>query len=461
LPGDLVFPDGFQWGIAMSAFQTEGNVENDWTDWAATGKAPPLGDACDSWNRWPEDVQVASDLGVKVFRMSIEWARIEPEEGTFDEAAIAHYHDFLTAVRQAGMEPLVTLHHFTNPRWVAEQGGWSDPRIVESFRAYAAFVGEHLGDVVDYWNPQNESVVYITGMALVSVFPGGKMFDVDFLRQMFRQTVFANAAGVDALRASDLTDADGDDKPVVSWLVHATSPTYPAEPASAADVTAADNWDYLYNLAFVNALVYGELDLDFDRNIDPNVLVSGLHEGTFTELKGRVDVLGINYYARNFVMSVPDVIPNVDALPCVNGMCGNLGPIAGDNGNEVYPAGLYRALKMFAPFGLPLFVSENGVADAEDDLRPAYLVQHLAQVHRAIADGVDVRGYLHWSLLDNYEWVSGYTMKFGLVAVDFETQVRTPRPSYDLYRDIVAANAVPKTALDQWPLDGIVVAPGD
>ncbi len=460
-PGDLVFPDGFQWGVAMSAFQTEGHVENDWTDWAAAGKAPLLGDACDSWNRWPEDVQLAADLGVKVFRMSVEWARIEPQEGAFDEAAIAHYRDVLTAVRKAGMEPLVTLHHFTNPRWVAAAGGWADPRIVESFKAYAAFVGQRLGDLVDQWNPQNESVVYITGLSLVNTFPGGQIFDLDLLHRMFRHTVFANAAAVDALRASDTKDADGDGKPVVAWLVHATSPTYPADPENPDDVTAAANWDYLYNLAFVNALVKGELDLDFDRKIDPTIDISGLHEGIFDELKGRVDLLGINYYARNFVMASPGLIPNVDALPCVNGMCGDLGPVAGDNGNEVYPPGLYRALKEFAPFGLPLTVSENGVADAADTLRPAFLVQHLAQVHRAIAEGIDVRGYLHWSLLDNYEWASGYTMKFGLVAVDFATQARTPRPSFALYRDIAAANAVPKTALDQWTLDGIVAAPGD
>ena len=460
-PGDLVFPDGFRWGVAMSAFQTEGNVQNDWTDWAAAGNAPALGEACDSWNRWPEDVRLATGLGVQVFRLSIEWARIEPQPGQFDEAAVAHYRQVLQAVRDAGMEPLVTLHHFTNPRWVAAAGGWTGEPIVGSFRAYAGFVAQRLGDLVDHWNPQNESVVYITGLSLVNTFPGGEIFDVDLLRRTFRYTVFANAAAVDALRAGDLDDADGDGRAVVAWMVHATSPTYPADPASEDDVAAAARWDHMYNLAFVDALVKGELDLDFDGRIDPQADLGGLHEGTFDELKGRVDWLGINYYARNFVMNAPGAIPNVDALPCVNGMCGDLGLVTGDNGNEVYPPGLYRALKAFAPYGLPLAVSENGVADADDDLRPAFLLQHLAQVHRAIAEGIDVRGYLHWSLLDNYEWASGYTMKFGLVEVDFQTQARTPRPSADLYRRIVRANTVAKADLDAWPLEGIVPAAGD
>jgi len=459
--GDLCFPEGFLWGVATSAFQTEGHVENDWTDWAAAGNAPALGEACDSWNRWPEDVRLASGLGVQVYRMSIEWARIEPQPGQFDEEAVAHYRHVLEAVREAGMEPLVTLHHFTNPRWVAAAGGWTDGAIVESFRAYAAFLAERLGDLVDHWNPQNESMVYVTGLALVNAFPGGRILDVDLLRRTFRHTVFAHAAAVDALRAGDRVDADGDGLNVVAWMVHATSPTYPADPESEADREAAARWDHLYNRAFVDALTRGELDLDFDGRIDPGADLGGLREGVFDELKGRTDRLGLNYYARNFVMHVPGAIPNVEALPCINGLCGDLGPVVGDNGNEVYPPGLYRALREFASCGVPLVVSENGVADADDDLRPAYLVQHLAQVHRALAEGIDVRGYLHWSLLDNYEWASGYTMKFGLVAVDFETQARTPRPSADLYRRIVEANAVARADLEAWPLQGIVPAPGD
>ncbi|MBM4398262.1 MAG: glycoside hydrolase family 1 protein [Deltaproteobacteria bacterium] len=439
--GTLGFPAGFRWGVATSAFQTEGHVENDYTDWIPTASTPAYREACDSWNRWQEDVGLAAGLGARVFRMSVEWARIEPEEGRFDDAALAHYRDVVRAVRDAGMEPLVTLHHFTNPRWVAAAGGWADPGIADRFSRYAGEVAARLGDLVDDWNPQNESMVYVVGLGLVNAYPGGALNDLTRLRRTYRAAVFANAAAADAIRERDGVDADGDGRPTTVWLVHAMSPTFPADPADQASVAAAARWDRFYNRSWVDALVRGALDLDFDGRTDG--APDGLAEGVFAELAGRVDVIGVNYYNRVFVVPAPGLVPNVDAIPCLRGMqCGAPSPEAGDNGNEVYPPGLYQALAEMAPYGLPLAVSENGVADRDDDLRPAYLVRHVAQVHRAIEDGMDVRAYLHWSLLDNYEWADGYTMKFGLFAVDFTTQARTPRGSADLYRRVIQGNGL-------------------
>ncbi len=461
-PDALVFPDGFLWGVAMSAFQTEGGAQNDWTDWIAAGSAPAVGLACDSLHRWQEDIDLAASLGVKIFRISIEWARVEPEQGKFDEESVQHYHEVAAAVRAAGMEPLVTLHHFTNPKWVAAAGGWASPDIVKTFPHYAGVMAGRLGDVVDLWNPQNESMVYISGSALVNSFPGGKFLDLDLLHAMFYQSAFANAAAVDAIRAADKTDADGDGRPVVAWLVHATSPTYPADPADPASVTAAANYDYFYNLAWVNALLKGDVDLDFNRLVEPDHDFGGLKEGNYPALRGRFDVLGINYYNREFIVSAPGTLGDVGGLPCLKGLqCGSPSPYAGDNGNEIYPPGLYRALKEFAGYGLPLAVTENGVADADDHLRPAVIVTHLEQVHRAISEGVDVRAYLHWSLLDNYEWADGYTMKFGLFAVDFDTFKRTPRGSVQVFGDIVRANAVSGALRGKYAFPDIVPSPGD
>lgn len=460
----LVFPEGFLWGVAMSAFQTEGNVQNDWTDWAEAGNAPAVGDACDSWHRWQDDVVLARELGVKVFRLSIEWARVQPAPDRWDLAAIEHYRQVLEAVRQAGMEPMVTLHHFTNPRWVAEEGAWTDRRIVDRFREYADRMAQDLGDLVDLWAPQNESMVYVSGLAMVKAFPGGRLNDVDLLRRTFGNTVFACAAATDALRNGDKVDADGDGRAVEVWMVHAVSPTYPADPDDPATVAAAERYDHFYNRAIVDALVRGALDLDFDGQVTPGKQVSGWQEGDHQELVGRVDVLGLNYYSRLFILSAPGVIPGVDALPCLPGFaCGSPGPWAGDNGNEIYPPGLYRVLKDFSGYGLPLAVTENGVADADDHLRPMFLVEHLAQVHRAISEGVDVRAYLHWSLLDNYEWVQGYEMKFGLHAVDFRGPpfTRTPRPSAALFQRIVQSNGLSPDFLPTFSLPGIQPWPGD
>jgi beta-galactosidase len=173
-------------------------------------------------------------------------------------------------------------------------------------------------------------------------------------------------------------------------------------------------------------------------------------------LAGRVDVVGLNDYSRAFIAPAPGLLDNLEALPCLAALsCGDRTGVDGDNGNEVYPYGLYEALREFSAYGLPMAVSENGVSDADDDLRPSYLVMHLMQVHRAIGEGLDVRAYLHWSLLDNYEWTSGYDQKFGLHAVDYATLARTARPSAGLYRDIVTGNGLTAAQVGRWDLPGI------
>ena len=441
-PSGLTFPPGFAWGVSTSAFQTEGGIDDDYTDWIAAGKSPAYGVACDFWNRYEADLANAASLGVTFFRMSLEWSRIEPVQGQWDTAAVAHYRQILQAVRDHGRTPLVTLHHFTNPKWVAAAGWWEWDGIVDAFAAYAGYAAEQFGDLVDHWNPMNEPMVYVSGWSLVEAFPGGKMAAYDSLHRVFHNAVYANARAYDAIHAKDTIDADGDGKPAQVWLVYAVSPMHPDDPASQESVDAAARMDYYNNRAFPNALVNGALDLDFDGKTDKTV--AGLQEGVFDDLKGRVDLIGVNYYNREFVTPAAGLIPNVDAFPCVQAMpCGKPNRYAGDNGNEIYPPGIYETLKEFSAYGLPIYVSENGVVDADDDTRPFYLVMHLMQVHRAIAEGIDVRGYLHWSLLDNYEWTSGYKMKFGLYGVDLDTQSRTERPSAGLYRAIATGNTLP------------------
>jgi beta-glucosidase len=443
----FAFPPGFVWGVAMSAFQTEGGSDNDYTDWIAAGKSPEIGKACDSYVRYPEDVALAKGLGVSMMRVGIEWSRIEPQPGQWDMEAVEHYRDLLQEIRDAGMEPLVTLHHFTNPRWVANEGYWLWDGVVAEFEDYARLLAENLGDLVDHWNPMNEPMVYIDGWSLVMAFPGGQVGDFEAMGKVFYNVTSANAAAYDAIHEADPTGA-------TVWLVHAVSPSYPDTPADPRSVDAARRFNEHYNHSFPRALVEGVMDLNLDG--DTKDTVGGVQEGVFDSIKGRVDAIGINYYAREFVMDAPGIIPGVDAMPCIHGfLCGDPTGVKGDNGNEVYPPGIYDAIADFSRYGLPMYIAENGVADADDDLRPSYLVTHLMQVHRALVDGYDVRGYLHWSLLDNYEWTSGFDMKFGMFAVDFSTFERTGRGSADLYASIVAANRIPEEVVAQYDMPEI------
>ncbi|MFA6033604.1 MAG: glycoside hydrolase family 1 protein [Myxococcota bacterium] len=447
------FPDGFIWGVAASAFQTEGHVENDYTDWISEGRSPALGDACDFWNRYAADIKLVAQAGVKVYRVSIEWARIEPEQGVFDETALAHYRDILKTIRQNGMEPMVTLHHFTNPKWVAANGWWAWDGIIDAFGLYAGYVARNLGDLVDLWNPQNEPMVYITGFSMAGMYPGSKFYDIHTLYRVFHHDIWANARAYDAIKKADIADADGDGKASQVWMVYAVSPMYPGNPKDPEYVGAAERLDYYNNLAFPNALVTGALDIDFDGKTDK--VVDGLQEGVFDELRGRVDMIGVNYYTRQFVMPADGVIPNVGALPCPAGLCGKPGPVKGDNGNEVYPPGIYDALKEFSRYRIPMVVTESGVADEADTLRPSFIVMHLMQVDRARREGMDVRGFLQWSLTDNYEWAEGYRMKFGLVSVDFTTQERTRRGSFDLFAGIAASGRITAAQVQKYNIPKI------
>jgi beta-glucosidase len=446
------FPKGFVWGVATSAFQTEGHIDNDYTDWIKTGKSPEYGVACDFWNLYEEDIARAAAMGVKVFRMSMEWSRIEPVQGTWDTDAVNHYRKILKSVRDHGMEPLVTLHHFTNPKWVAASGYWAWDGIMDAFANYAGYAARQFGDLVDNWNPMNEPMIYIQGFSLVGMYPGGKMYDIHTLYKVFHHAVWANAGATDAIRKFDDFDADGEGKKSVLWLVTAVIPTYPDEPRYAESRDAAKREDYFANLAFPNALITGALDIDFDGKTDK--VVEGLQEGVFDELKGRVDMVGVNYYSREFVTPAAGAIPNVDALPCMRDIlpCGRPNDLKGDNGNEIFPPGMYDTISEFSRYGLPIFVSENGMADAKDTLRPSYIVMHLMQIIRAIRDGYDVRGYLHWSLLDNYEWAEGYNSKFGLYEINYDTMQRTPRSSVELYRQIVTGNSLTPEMISKYDI---------
>ena len=417
----LEFPQGFLWGAATSSHQVEGGASNnDWWEWERLGGKIADGTtsetACDQYNRYEEDFDLAKQLGHNAHRLSLEWSRIEPEEGVFSSKQLTHYRHVLEALLRRGIEPVVTLHHFTNPLWLARQGGWENAKAVEYFTRYAKVVAGELGQFVQFWNTINEPSVYSYLSYVEGKWPPGS-------------TSLRSAAIVltNMLRAHALA----------YHTIHETSPGPHCMVGPAKHIRVFDplrrfhpgDWalarlsDFIFNWWFLDAIETGRLA--WPIGIGQKVQL----------LAGTQDFIGLNYYSRDMTKFSP-LKPHTLFLENVT----RPGSEVNSLGWEIYPEGLYRVLMRLARYKKPIYITENGIPDESDSQRLGYLRDHLSQTHKAISDGVDVRGYLHWSLLDNFEWAEGLTPRFGLIAMDYETQQRTPRPSAHVFAKIAAEN---------------------
>jgi beta-glucosidase len=405
---DFRFPPGFLWGASTSAHQVEGdNTNNDWWDWEQSGRVPEKsGLACDHYRRFKDDFDLAQAIEHNAHRFSLEWSRIEPEEGRWSDEAIQHYRDVLTALRERGIEPVVTLYHYTMPRWMAAKGGWESPAMEAHFTRYVAKCVQELGPLVTWWITLNEPVVQVFKGWVIGQWPPGKSdWKAAFvvLRAMVRAHVLAYHVIHEQNAAAKVSIA----KHVLALSA--------CNPKSWKDRMSVRARSYLFNHMFVDALHSGALRV-------PGLFWERLPRGH------TLDYLGINYYTRDFVHNTGLDLPGWMGGTCDLDNRQHVGKL-NDLGWEVYPEGLAQYLREFARFELPILITENGVPAREDDDRWVFTYMHLWQVARAIADGVNVVGYLHWSLLDNYEWADGYGARFGLVEVDFESQLRRIRPS--------------------------------
>jgi len=412
----------FLWGAATSAHQIEGgNDRNDWWDWEGLPGKIRNGDrsgaACLGWQRYEEDLDLLKSLGLDAYRFSLEWSRIEPEPGRYDDAALEHYRRVLLACRARGITPMVTLHHFTNPRWFSALGGWEENGNLAHFVRYARLAGERYGDLVDLWITINEPEVLALHAYADGTWPPGVQ-DRSRTLVVIANLLEAHALGSAALRESDRVDADGDGAAARIGVAKHWALLEPLRPWLPLEHLSVWIQHHVFNVAVVRALCGGPIDLSIPgarpvrRRVDA--------------LQGSSDFLGVNYYTRWMVQMFRD-----------EARVARPGAVVSDLGWEFYPEGLERALVSCAAFGLPLYVTENGIADAGDRLRPAFIRESLAALDRARGRGADVRGYLHWSLLDNFEWDDGYSGRFGLCAVAFDKadRPRTPRPSAQVYAE--------------------------
>lgn len=404
----LTFPEGFLWGSSASAYQMEGgNTNNDWFRSGEQGKlAEPCGMACNHYAMYREDVDLIKDLGHQVFRFSIEWSRVETSEGIFDAVAIEHYVDFCRRLGEAGIKPWATLFHFTNPIWFADKGEWHKRENVACFLRFVETIVPKIAPYVDLWLPINEYNFY-TG-APVSPAEHHKMANYAF------NVLRADAGAYDIIKAHSA-------RPCASPMAYLA--LQPARAHDFFDRTMADYADWCANGWYYHAMRTGELVFPFtDAEYLP-------------EVKGRADFWAVNMYARDLVSARHQ---NCRAARHHHRAL-IINKAHEKNPWEITPDELMANLHRLRD--KPIYITENGCNTDDDRFRIAYIALHLAAFRQAIDDGLDIRSYLYWSLLDNFEWGS-YDPKFGMVGFDRKTFERHPKPSAAFFRDIVEANGV-------------------
>ena len=432
------FPDGFLWGTATAAHQVEGgNTNNDWWAWEEAGRIKG-GDrslvACDWWRgeRYRGDFDLARALHQNAHRLSIEWSRVEPRAGEWDREAFAFYRRVLSALRERGLVPLVTLHHFANPLWVRARGAWETPAIVPLFERFATQVAHELGDLCDFWITLNEPMVYAYTGYVNAQWPPGKS-DFGLAMRVLVNMLRGHSAAYRALHRVQPHARVG--------IAHNLLAFKPAKPATLNRIVV-NAQNQIYNRIFLLALQDGRLRLP-------------LGVGRIPEAVGTQDFIGLNFYFSRRV-AVDWRQPGTlfgRTLPAQPWGVAYDDELLGWFGKgDIDPDSFYHTLIWLGKYadGKPIYITENGVCDRNDELRPRYLVAYLAAMWRAIQAGAPVKGYFYWTLVDNFEWIEGYALRFGLIANDRATQQRAPKPSAAVYARIARENALAEELIEQY-----------
>ncbi|MDX1662702.1 MAG: family 1 glycosylhydrolase [Candidatus Promineifilaceae bacterium] len=412
----LVFPADFRWGTATSAYQVEGNNKNsDWWQWeqqpGAILEGHQSGRASDWWEKAEADLRRAAEMGTNAHRLSLEWSRIEPQPSVFDEAALERYRALLQTMHELDIEPMVTLHHFSNPQWLVEKGDFSSGIAVDYFQRYTAKVVDRLGDLVPLWITINEPLVYVFMRYIAGAFPPPQRKGWGAGARALRTLLRCHAAAYKTIKEKQPNAQVGVAKNMI--------PFDPVPVGTILDRWWAGRVSWIYNDWWMEAMQDGRLRLPFGR-------------GEIDGLAGSFDFVGVNYYTR-FYTRFPKLYLQQWGPDAI---------VSDGNYGEVYPEGLFRVIKHALRYQKPVYITENGVPDREDSLRPAFLLSHLREVWRGVSFNWPIMGYYHWSLVDNFEWDRGWTQRFGLLALDRKTGEREWRSSARLYGEICHSGSI-------------------
>lgn len=405
------------WGVAVSHYQVEGDDSCDWTEWEAAGrtKGESCGPAVGAWARYEDDALLAKSIGANSFRFSISWSRVEPRPGWFHDAALARYRRFVEFLIAHEMEPVITLFHYTHPAWFHRQTPWSDGRSREAFGRFAKRVIDEIGDQVRCWTILNEPLVYILAAYVDGQIPPGVS------NGRLASSALENLLGAHAIAAARIRERNPRAAIGIAHNMMSFSPERRGHPLDSMIARIAHRF---YNASLLPAFRTGEWNLF----LPPWTFIRGKNR----DLVDTLDFAGINYYSR-LHLRCPGRQRLVGDFRYLDRAGGGLT----DNGWEIVPADLEPLIVEASKHGLPIVITENGLADGHDLHRARFLHEHVSILEKLRDDhGIDVHGYFHWSLLDNYEWLDGYDPKFGLASVDRRTMERKLRPSASVFRDL-------------------------
>ena len=422
---NIHFPNSFAWGTATAAHQVEGNnTNNNWYDWEHQldeNNQPRIhnGDksilAADHWNRYPDDIKLMKDLGVNHYRFSIEWSKIEPQNGNYNAESIQHYRDLCDSLIKNNITPVVTLHHFTHPTWFEKLGAFEKKENIDHFIEYSEYAFNNLKDLVPIWCTINEPSVFVSQGYFNGIFPPGKKDPV------LAATVLENLLFAHTKTYKHLKSLNGGDNAQIGLVKN----IFQFDPLRRWHIL-----DWAFSKVLNNVFTHSTLDY-FKKGYStfslPGMVKKHMENN---DAVGAMDFIGLNYYSRMHVKGQANLTePFVFEKRAKD--------IQTDMDYALYPEGFYEALHTISTLKKPIYVTENGVADQGNNIREIFIKRYLYALHKGLQDGLDIRGYFYWTLMDNFEWSEGYKMKFGLYEVDFETQERTLRESSNLFAKMV------------------------
>ncbi len=424
--GDVSFPKNFIWGTATAAHQIEGSNEN--TNWGEWEKDPrrirdgsDASKAVDGWNRAKDDVRLMKELGVNSYRFSLAWNKIEPEKGAISEDALRHYDELINELKANGIEPMITLHHFTHPLWFERLGAFEKQENIAYFVEFSKLVFKRYGGRVKYWVTINEPNVFVTSGYFNTAFPPGKS-DPKLAGEVLKNLLIAHVETYRALKSIENQNSEFTNQKSEIGLATSIFQFEPARRWHLGDWAIARVSSNSFNESVLGFFRDGTMRFNVPLEADVNYADKSAPE--------TLDFIGINYYSHYAFRFDVDFKKATASLPVD-------GEELTDMPYTIYTEGIVRAIDDAATLKKPIIITENGIADSRDDRRDKYIRQSLYAVSKAIRDGRDVRGYYYWTLLDNFEWAEGYTQKFGLYEVDRDTYERKLRTGARAFIDTV------------------------